>query len=127
MENTKTLRNLIKTIGGGSSPILNRKSQSYVKKQVESEIAQTKRTNIKGRITSLSKSEVVSKRSISCDSRLTRKRDSSMDTDRKIRDKIDTNFVLLSQVNIMPCFKLHAYKKTNFFVFFCLYFIGRLL
>ena len=104
LENPKTLRNLIKNIGGGTSPILNRKSQSCVKKQLDPEVSVTKLTNVKGRLNSLSKSEVVSKRSISCDSRLTRKRDSSIDTEKKSKDKVESNYVLLSQVSIQSCF-----------------------
>lgn len=71
-----------------------------MKTQFDPEVPVTKRTNVKGRVNSLSKSEVVSKRSISCDSRLTRKRDSSMDTERKSKDKIETNYAVLSQVSI---------------------------
>ncbi|XP_011164626.1 WD repeat-containing protein 91 isoform X2 [Solenopsis invicta] len=100
LENPKTLRNLIRNIGGGSSPILSRKPAN-VKKNVESEIVSTKRTNTKGRVNSISKSEAVAKRSISCDSRLnsSRKRDSSMDTaiERKTKEKIDSSYILLSQ------------------------------
>ncbi|XP_024940269.1 WD repeat-containing protein 91 isoform X2 [Cephus cinctus] len=101
MENPKTLKSLIRNIGGGSSPILSRKPVTNIKKQVDPEIAPTKRTNTKGRLNSLSKSDAVAKRSISCDSRLTssRKRDSSIDTafERKTKDKIDTGYILLSQ------------------------------
>ncbi|KAG9428724.1 WD repeat-containing protein 91 isoform X1 [Apis mellifera carnica] len=101
LENPKTLRNLIRNIGGGSSPILNRKPGTSTKKVVESEVISTKRTNTKGKINSINKSEPVSKRSISCDSRLTssRKRDSSIDTvaERKAKDKIDSTYILLSQ------------------------------
>lgn len=102
LENPKTLRNLIRNIGGGSSPILNRKPGTSTKKVVESEVISTKRTNTKAKINSINKSEPVSKRSISCDSRLTssRKRDSSIDTvaERKAKDKIDSTYILLSQV-----------------------------
>lgn len=94
------MKNLIRNIGGASSPILNRKSHFNVKKLGDSEVPITKRTNVKGRLTSLSKTELINKRSISCDSRLTRKRDSSVDTDRKIKDKIDINYALLTQVNL---------------------------
>ncbi|PBC30266.1 WD repeat-containing protein 91 isoform X1 [Apis cerana] len=101
LENPKTLRNLIRNIGGGSSPILNRKPGTSTKKVVESEVISTKRTNTKGKINSINKSEPVNKRSISCDSRLTssRKRDSSIDTvaERKAKDKIDSTYILLSQ------------------------------
>lgn len=97
LDNPKSLKSLIRNIGGGSSPILNRKSQPNVKKLGDSEIAITKRTNMKGRLTSLSKSEVISKRSISCDSRLTRKRDSSVDAEKKIKEKIDINYSLQTQ------------------------------
>lgn len=102
VDNPKTLRNLIRNIGGGSSPILSRKSTSSIKKYSEAETNITKRANTKGRITSLSKSEAVAKRSTSCDSRLTRKRDSSVDTARepKTKDKLDGSYILLSQVNI---------------------------
>ncbi|XP_043269266.1 WD repeat-containing protein 91 [Venturia canescens] len=100
MENPKSLRSLIKNIGGSSSPILSRKTMVNVKK-TETENTGTKRTNTKGRINSISKSEVVAKRSISCDSRLTgaRKRDSSVDTacERKTKDKIESSYILLSQ------------------------------
>lgn len=100
LENPKTLRNLIRNIGGGSSPILSRKSAT--KKIVEPELCSTKRTNTKGRVNSISKPEAVAKRSISCDSRLTssRKRDSSIDTaiERKTKEKIDSSYILLSQV-----------------------------
>lgn len=69
---------------------------------MESEMISTKRTNTKGRVNSISKSEAVAKRSISCDSRLnsSRKRDSSMDTaiERKTKEKIDSSYILLSQV-----------------------------
>lgn len=102
LENPKTLRNLIRNIGGGSSPILSRKLAINVKKITEPEMCSTKRTNTKGRINSISKSEAVAKRSISCDSRLSssRKRDSSMDTaiERKTKEKIDSSYILLSQV-----------------------------
>lgn len=102
MENPKTLRNLIRNIGGGSSPILSRKPVINVKKIAEPEMCSTKRTNTKGRVNSISKSEAVAKRSISCDSRLnsSRKRDSSMDTaiERKTKEKIDSSYILLSQV-----------------------------
>lgn len=101
MENPKTLRNLIRNIGGGSSPILSRKPVINVKKIAEPEMCSTKRTNTKGRVNSISKSEAVAKRSISCDSRLSssRKRDSSMDTaiERKTKEKIDSSYILLSQ------------------------------
>ncbi|XP_011700563.1 PREDICTED: WD repeat-containing protein 91 [Wasmannia auropunctata] len=101
LENPKTLRNLIRNIGGGSSPILSRKPATNVKKNAESEMVSTKRTNTKGRVNSISKSEAVAKRSISCDSRLnsSRKRDSSIDTaiDRKTKEKIDSSYILLSQ------------------------------
>ncbi|XP_012058848.1 PREDICTED: WD repeat-containing protein 91 [Atta cephalotes] len=101
LENPKTLRNLIRNIGGGSSPILSRKSATNVKKNAESEMVSTKRTNTKGRVNSISKSEAVAKRSISCDSRLnsSRKRDSSIDTaiERKTKEKIDSSYILLSQ------------------------------
>ncbi|XP_024889193.1 WD repeat-containing protein 91 [Temnothorax curvispinosus] len=101
LENPKTLRNLIRNIGGGSSPILSRKSATNIKKNAESEMVSTKRTNTKGRVNSISKSEAVAKRSISCDSRLnsSRKRDSSMDTaiERKTKEKIDSSYILLSQ------------------------------
>ncbi|OXU22099.1 hypothetical protein TSAR_010752 [Trichomalopsis sarcophagae] len=99
VDNPKTLRNLIRNIGGGSSPILSRKSTSSIKKHSEADANITKRANTKGRITSLSKSEAVAKRSTSCDSRLTRKRDSSVDTGResKIKDKLDGSYILLSQ------------------------------
>ncbi|EFN72477.1 WD repeat-containing protein 91 [Camponotus floridanus] len=101
LENPKTLRNLIKNIGGGSSPILSRKPVINVKKIVEPEMCSTKRTNTKGRVNSISKSDAVAKRSISCDSRLSssRKRDSSMDTaiERKTKEKIDSSYILLSQ------------------------------
>jgi len=104
LENPKTLRNLIRNIGGGSSPILNRKPATSVKKFTEAETGSTKRTNTKGRVNSVSKSEsTVAKRSISCDSRLSRKRDSSMDTavaERKTKEKIDSSYILLSQVSI---------------------------
>ncbi|KAK0183182.1 hypothetical protein PV327_001249 [Microctonus hyperodae] len=103
MENPKTLRSLIKNIGGGSSPILHRKSLTSSKKPNETSsnetIAITKRTCTKGRVNSLSK-EIVGKRSMSCDSRLTRKRDFSIDTtavERKTKDKIESNYILLSQ------------------------------
>lgn len=103
MENPKTLRSLIKNIGGGSSPILSRKSATNIKKHTESDMASTKRTNTKGRLNSVAKTEAVAKRSMSCDSRLTstRKRDSSIDTtvDRKTKDKIESSYILLSQVN----------------------------
>ncbi|KAG8035523.1 hypothetical protein G9C98_006969 [Cotesia typhae] len=58
----------------------------------------TKRTCTKGRVNSLSKGDVA-KRSMSCDSRLTRKRDFPIDTtiERKAKDKIDSNYILLSQ------------------------------
>lgn len=102
LENPKTLRNLIRNIGGGSSPILSRKPATNVKKNTESEMVSTKRTNTKGRVNSISKSEAVAKRSISCDSRLnsSRKRDSSIDTaiERKTKEKIDSSYILLSQV-----------------------------
>ncbi|KAH0956386.1 hypothetical protein HN011_010308 [Eciton burchellii] len=103
LENPKTLRSLIRNIGGGSSPILNRKPATSVKKFTEAETTSTKRTNTKGRVNSVSKSEsAVAKRSISCDSRLSssRKRDSSMDTavaERKTKEKIDSSYILLSQ------------------------------
>ncbi|KAG5332811.1 WDR91 protein, partial [Acromyrmex heyeri] len=101
LENPKTLRNLIRNIGGGSSPILSRKPATNVKKNAESEMVSTKRTNTKGRVNSISKSEAVAKRSISCDSRLnsSRKRDSSIDTaiERKTKEKIDSSYILLSQ------------------------------
>ncbi|EFN82795.1 WD repeat-containing protein 91 [Harpegnathos saltator] len=101
LENPKTLRNLIRNIGGGSSPILSRKPATNIKKLVEPEASATKRTNTKGRVNSISKSEAVAKRSISCDSRLSssRKRDSSMDTavERKTKEKIDSSYILLSQ------------------------------
>lgn len=101
LENPKTLRNLIRNIGGGSSPILNRKPGTSIKKIAEPEMVSTKRTNTKGKINSISKSEPVNKRSISCDSRLTstRKRDSSIDAvaERKAKDKIDSTYILLSQ------------------------------
>ncbi|KYN39582.1 WD repeat-containing protein 91 [Trachymyrmex septentrionalis] len=101
LENPKTLRNLIRNIGGGSSPILSRKPATNVKKNTESEMVSTKRTNTKGRVNSISKSEAVAKRSISCDSRLnsSRKRDSSIDTaiERKTKEKIDSSYILLSQ------------------------------
>ncbi|EZA59415.1 hypothetical protein DMN91_001587 [Ooceraea biroi] len=103
LENPKTLRSLIRNIGGGSSPILNRKPATTVKKFTEPETSSTKRTNTKGRVNSISKSEsAVAKRSISCDSRLSssRKRDSSMDTavaERKTKEKIDSSYILLSQ------------------------------
>ncbi|XP_043488246.1 WD repeat-containing protein 91 [Polistes fuscatus] len=101
MENPKTLRSLIKNIGGGSSPILNRKSATSVKKHTEPDMTSTKRTNTKGRLNSVTKTEVVAKRSISCDSRLTstRKRDSSMDTtlERKTKEKMESTYILLSQ------------------------------
>jgi len=104
LENPKTLRSLIRNIGGGSSPILNRKPATSVKKFTEAETSSTKRTNTKGRVNSVSKSEsAVAKRSISCDSRLSRKRDSSMDTavaERKTKEKIDSSYILLSQVRI---------------------------
>lgn len=98
VDNPKTLRSLIKTIGGGSSPILSRKSSGS--KKLDSDGPVTKRTNAKGRLNSLTKSEAVSKRSISCDSRLTRKRDSSTEAtvDRKSRDRIEAGYILLSQV-----------------------------
>ncbi|XP_011314997.1 WD repeat-containing protein 91 [Fopius arisanus] len=98
MENPKTLRSLIKNIGGGSSPILHRKSLSSAKKNGD-DITSTKRPNTKGRVNSLSKGELVSKRSMSCDSRLTRKRDSSVDPaiERKTKDKIESSYILLSQ------------------------------
>lgn len=105
MENPKTLRSLIKNIGGGSSPILHRKSLTSSKKPNETSsnetIAITKRTCTKGRVNSLSK-EIVGKRSMSCDSRLTRKRDFSIDAtavERKTKDKIESNYILLSQVS----------------------------
>ncbi|KYN05285.1 PREDICTED: WD repeat-containing protein 91 [Cyphomyrmex costatus] len=101
LENPKTLRNLIRNIGGGSSPILSRKPATNIKKNTESEMVSTKRTNTKGRVNSISKSEAVAKRSISCDSRLnsSRKRDSSIDTaiERKTKEKIDSSYILLSQ------------------------------
>ncbi|KAL7295358.1 hypothetical protein TKK_0011243 [Trichogramma kaykai] len=97
VDNPKTLRNLIRNIGGGSSPILSRKSSSSIKKHTDSDATITKRANSKGRITSLSKSEAISKRSTSCDSRLTRKRDSSVDTSREPQDKLDKSYILLSQ------------------------------
>ncbi|XP_043601251.1 WD repeat-containing protein 91 [Bombus pyrosoma] len=101
LENPKTLRNLIRNIGGGSSPILSRKPGTSIRKVVEPEVTSTKRTNTKGKIHSINKSEPVSKRSISCDSRLTssRKRDSSIDAvaERKAKDKIDSTYILLSQ------------------------------
>lgn len=99
VDNPKTLRNLIRNIGGGSSPILSRKSTGSIKKYSDAD-ATTKRANTKGRLTSLSKSEAVSKRSTSCDSRLTRKRDSSVDTSKESRtkDKLDGSYILLSQV-----------------------------
>lgn len=99
VDNPKTLRNLIRNIGGGSSPILSRKSVSSIKKYSDVD-STTKRTNTKGRLTSLSKSEAASKRSTSCDSRLTRKRDSSVDTSKESRnkDKLDGSYILLSQV-----------------------------
>lgn len=102
MENPKTLRSLIKNIGGGSSPTLHRKSVTSSKSQTNSDICVTKRTCTKGRVNSLSKGDIVSKRSMSCDSRLTRKRDFSIDTtvERKTKDKIDSNYILLSQVLI---------------------------
>ncbi|KAF7996912.1 hypothetical protein HCN44_002558 [Aphidius gifuensis] len=86
-ENPKTFKNLIKNISSGSSPVMNRKSLT------------TKRTNSKGRVTSISKGDLAAKRSISCDSRLTRKRDSSLDTsvERKVKDKNDFSYLLLSQ------------------------------
>lgn len=69
---------------------------------MDPEICPTKRTNTKSRMNSISKSEAVAKRSISCDSRLSssRKRDSSMDTaaERKTKEKIDSSYILLSQV-----------------------------
>lgn len=101
VDNPKTLRNLIRNIGGGSSPILSRKSTGSIKKHSEADTNITKRANTKGRITSLSKSEAVAKRSTSCDSRLTRKRDSSVDTGResKAKDKLDGSYILLSQVS----------------------------
>ncbi|XP_014297515.1 WD repeat-containing protein 91 [Microplitis demolitor] len=97
LENPKTLRSLIKNIGGGSSPILNRKSLSSNKKS-ELDTTVTKRTCSKGRVNSLSKGDSA-KRSMSCDSRLTRKRDFSIETtaERKQKDKIDSNYILLSQ------------------------------
>ncbi|XP_033342526.1 WD repeat-containing protein 91 isoform X2 [Megalopta genalis] len=101
LENPKTLRNLIRNIGGGSSPILSRKSAANSKKATEPETVSTKRTNAKGKLSSISKSDTVTKRSISCDSRLTssRKRDSSIDAvaERKAKDKIDSTYILLSQ------------------------------
>ncbi|XP_076173533.1 WD repeat-containing protein 91 [Ptiloglossa arizonensis] len=101
LENPKTLRNLIRNIGGGSSPILSRKSTTSARRVVELEAAPSKRTNTKGKLSSISKSETVTKRSISCDSRLTssRKRDSSIDAvaERKAKDKIDSTYILLSQ------------------------------
>ncbi|XP_078040075.1 WD repeat-containing protein 91 [Augochlora pura] len=101
LENPKTLRNLIRNIGGGSSPILSRKSAASSKKAAEPETVSTKRTNTKGKLSSISKSDTVTKRSISCDSRLTssRKRDSSIDAvaERKAKDKIDSTYILLSQ------------------------------
>ncbi|KAF3428012.1 hypothetical protein QLX08_004714 [Tetragonisca angustula] len=100
LENPKTLRNLIRNIGGGSSPVLSRKPGTSIRKVIEPEMS-TKRTNTKGKINSINKSEPVSKRSISCDSRLTssRKRDSSIDAvaERKAKDKIDSTYILLSQ------------------------------
>ncbi|XP_046416281.1 WD repeat-containing protein 91 [Neodiprion fabricii] len=99
-ENPKTLKNLIRNIGGSSSPVLGRKPIVSVKKQMETEQI-TKRLNTKCRINSLSKSEAVAKRSISCDSRLnsSRKRDSSIDAafERKNKEKIDASYILLSQ------------------------------
>ncbi|XP_074107979.1 WD repeat-containing protein 91 [Cotesia typhae] len=97
LENPKTLRSLIKNIGGGSSPILSRKSLSSTKKS-DLDTTVTKRTCTKGRVNSLSKGDVA-KRSMSCDSRLTRKRDFPIDTtiERKAKDKIDSNYILLSQ------------------------------
>ncbi|KAK1136949.1 hypothetical protein K0M31_001479 [Melipona bicolor] len=101
LENPKTLRNLIRNIGGGSSPVLSRKPGTSIRKVIEPEMSSTKRTNTKGKINSINKSEPVSKRSISCDSRLTssRKRDSSIDAvaERKAKDKIDSTYILLSQ------------------------------
>lgn len=101
LENPKTLRNLIRNIGGGSSPVLSRKPGASIRKVIEPEMSSTKRTNTKGKINSINKSEPVSKRSISCDSRLTssRKRDSSIDAvaERKAKDKIDSTYILLSQ------------------------------
>lgn len=101
LENPKTLRNLIRNIGGGSSPILSRKSSTSGKKVSETDATSTKRTNMKGKLSSMSKSETVAKRSTSCDSRLTstRKRDSSIDAvaERKAKDKIDSTYILLSQ------------------------------
>ncbi|XP_076295369.1 WD repeat-containing protein 91 isoform X2 [Lasioglossum baleicum] len=101
LENPKTLRNLIRNIGGGSSPILSRKSATSSRKTTEPEPVSTKRTNTKGKLSSISKSDTVTKRSISCDSRLTssRKRDSSIDAvaERKAKDKIDSTYILLSQ------------------------------
>lgn len=93
---------MIRNIGGGSSPILSRKSAANSKKIAEPEAVSTKRTNTKGKLSSISKSDTVTKRSISCDSRLTssRKRDSSIDAvaERKAKDKIDSTYILLSQV-----------------------------
>ena len=101
LENPKSLRSLIKNIGGSSSPILNRKLTGNAKKS-DCESSGTKRTTTKGRMNSISKSEVGTKRSMSCDSRLTstRKRDSSVDatSERKTKDKIESSYILLSQV-----------------------------
>ncbi|XP_012281601.1 WD repeat-containing protein 91 [Orussus abietinus] len=100
LENPKTFKRLIKNIGS-SSPILGRKSITGPKKQPELEAGITKRTNIKGRANSQNKSEMMTKRSTSCDSRLatSRKRDSSVDTalERKSKDKFDASYILLSQ------------------------------
>ena len=117
LENPKTLRNLIRNIGGGSSPILSRKSTTSGKKVSETDATSTKRTNMKGKLSSMSKSETVAKRSTSCDSRLTstRKRDSSIDAvaERKAKDKIDSTYILLSQVTgdlfaWRMCWKFHV-------------------
>ncbi|XP_066586172.1 WD repeat-containing protein 91 [Prorops nasuta] len=101
IENPKSLRSLIRNIGGGSSPVLSRKSTASTKKAVESEAASTKRTNTKTKFNCINKTETITKRSISCDSRLSnsRKRDSSIDTsvDRKAKEKNDPSYILLSQ------------------------------
>ena len=99
VDNPKTLRNLIRNIGGGSSPILGRKSTGTTKKLHDTDSNVTKRTNVKGRITSLSKSDAIMKRSTSCDSRLTRTRDSFDVEEQKVKQKLNTSYILLSQVS----------------------------
>lgn len=100
IDNPKTLRSLIRNISGGSSPILGRKSTGTIKKLSEMDCNNTKRPNTKGKMTPLSKTEMMTKRSTSCDSRLTRNRDSSVDKneDCSTKDKISASYILLSQV-----------------------------